>query len=274
MIKYSKSAFSQKLFAHRWGMKQEDLNAMALRFLRAFDTDDLNEDPTGEPVNPTIETKTINGVYLVPIFGVLVKHMEGEGVVDYDWIRDEISKGIEDDEAQNILLWWNSPGGEVLGCESTANFIAEANQQKPIISYTDALMCSAAYWCGSQVSRIYCSIDADVGAVGVFSAKPDITDMLKKQGITMNVFTSHPDKVAGHPWDHMSDEHKAMFQADTKEEYDKFLEAVTSKRTISDEYLTGWDYSGEKAVSYGFADGLINSVAETIAFIGKTQSVS
>ncbi len=267
VIRYSQRAWAQKLFSSKWAMKQTDLNSLALKCLGWSDNDFDNDEDVD-----TVEPSTIitNGVCIIPIFGVLVKHMQGEGVVNYDWIRSQVHAASTNPEIRSILLFWHSPGGEVLGGESIADCVAEYDKITPLYSYTEGMMCSMAYWIGSQARGIYSSVDSDVGAVGVFSNFPNIKGMLDKQGIIMEKFASHPDKIAGQPWnDPMDDKHKEMFQADITEEYDKFLAAVRSKRNIPEDRLTGWDYSGAKALEYGFVDGILPSLEDMVEFISE-----
>src|SRR5204863_3818133 len=93
------------------------------------------------------QAETINGICYVPIGGPLGKGLgsfeKGAGCVDYQDITDELTAFEEDDRARAAILVFDSPGGMCQGLTSCRDRILACD--KPVHSYSDGMICSAAY---------------------------------------------------------------------------------------------------------------------------------
>jgi nicotinate-nucleotide pyrophosphorylase len=64
----------------------------------------------------------------------------------------------------------DSGGGAVSGVADAGNLIKLIDQSvKPIYSFTDGAMCSAAYWLGCSAREVYSSNVSTVGSIGVIA---------------------------------------------------------------------------------------------------------
>lgn len=80
-----------------------------------------------------------------------------------------------------VVLDIDSGGGQVSGTPEFHDYIL--NFGKPIVSYTDGLMCSAAYYIGSAASYIVANKRADaIGSIGTMIHFIDFTGYYEKQG--------------------------------------------------------------------------------------------
>ena len=64
---------------------------------------------------------------------------------------------LEDPGVSVILIYVDSPGGEVSGTAELAHQIAASRGKKDIVAYSDGLIASAAYWIAAAADRIYLS---------------------------------------------------------------------------------------------------------------------
>jgi protease-4 len=69
----------------------------------------------------------------------------------------------QDPNCIGVVLDIDSGGGQVSGTPEFYDYIASF--KKPVVAYTDGLMCSAAYYIGSATSHIIANKRAD--AIGV-----------------------------------------------------------------------------------------------------------
>ncbi len=167
-----------------------------------------------------------------------------------------------DPTVKSILLWIDSPGGQVDGTEQLAKAVKFA--KKPVVAYTDGMMASAAYWIGSSAREIIASGDNGgwnnvIGSIGTMAMFRDDSAKLEKEGVRIHaVFaTQSKDK-----WGDFREMQSGNF---TKliESLDginaSFLSAVQSNRTgkldlDNENVLTGKTYNAKKAIKYGLID--------------------
>jgi len=220
-------------------------------------------------VEPAITN--INGLAVVNIEGVIGKGLgtieQCMGGCDLNAVSAQLKKCLADDNVTSILLYINSAGGTVTGTAETAELISNIDSVKPVYCYTDGQMCSAAYWLGSQCRAIFCSPSADVGSVGVYTILYDCSQAYINEGVKVNPIVNGKYKIMGADFQPLTDEQKAMFQADVDKIAVKFKSAVTSKRTIDANNLEGQVFDGEDAVKNNFCDGICNDVDEVISLI-------
>lgn len=82
---------------------------------------------------------------------------------------------------KGVVLDIDSGGGQVSGTPEFYDFIK--NFSKPVVSYTDGLMCSAAYYIGSAASYVIANKRADaIGSIGVMVYFLDTTGMYVQKG--------------------------------------------------------------------------------------------
>jgi capsid assembly protease len=111
------------------------------------------------------------GIAIINISGSLVNGSAGYGVfygyTGYNDIRNALASAISDPSVNSILLNISSGGGEVAGCQETAQLIARVNTIKPVVTYTGSSMASAALWLGSQARHSISAQTAVTGSLGI-----------------------------------------------------------------------------------------------------------
>lgn len=216
------------------------------------------------------ETQSNNGngyTAVIPVNGVLIKGVseldeECFGLCNTDRISQALDEAMADDSVKDIVLEFNSPGGETLGIEVLGRKINQLSKTKPIYGWTDSQSASAAYWLMSQCNVICLAPDAQVGSVGVYCMLQDYSKALEKDGITVNAIFAGKYKMLGHGFKPLADEERNILQADIDNTYIKFKSAITSKRTINDDDLQGLMYEGQTAIDKGYADLTSDSLTE------------
>jgi signal peptide peptidase SppA len=238
------------------------------------DTDEDNEENDLEEAS--VNTNS-NPTAVICVDGIIGKHLSMLetmcGGVDVDSIASQLKEAAADNNVQNIVLYFNTPGGTVTGVKELAQLISQIDAIKPVYGYTDTLCASAGYWLASQCRAFYCSPSADVGSVGVYCLLLDESRALDKEGFTVNAISAGKYKLSGASFRPLTDEERNMFQADVNKTYSEFKFSVSSKRTIADENMQGWVFDGETATTNGYADGNINSLDEFITLLTTEPTV-
>jgi len=109
-----------------------------------------------------------DNVALIPVNGVMTK-ADICGGMGTRSIANAITAAAADKSKTSILLYFeNVPGGQVDGTEALAQAIIAAKAQKPVISMTSGMTCSAGVWAASQSTEWYATSATDnIGCIGV-----------------------------------------------------------------------------------------------------------
>lgn len=205
-----------------------------------------------------IEAEVHSGVAVVKIDGPLVKG-RSFFATSMDSIRVSIQDALTNSKIKGIVLDINSPGGSVNGTEELANFIFEAREIKPIISFTSGSMTSAALWIGTAANKVISQKTATIGSIGVVMVHEDFSEMAKKQGVTLTVITAGKEKAVGSDAKPLSASDKKIIQNQLNTIHGIFIDSVAKNRGVSAEAIRASAgeaqiFIGEDAITAGLSD--------------------
>lgn len=184
------------------------------------------------------------------------------GIVSYGAIREAMVYAATDPNVKHIVLDINSGGGAVNGVADTANLIRlVSNKVKPVTSYSDGAMCSAAYWLGCSAGETYASNISTVGSIGVITTHMEYSKQLKDAGVTPTVMRAGKYKALVNSVEPLTEEAKAQMQSQLEAVYAIFTGHVS---TMTDRPLAyvesvmadGREFLGEQALKAGLVDGI------------------
>jgi len=232
------------------------------------------EAATGKTLNNTrANVQITDGVAVIPVHGVIGKRMnlmtQISGGASTDQIANDYLSALNDPAVKGIVLHIDSPGGTVDGTMQLADILRANRGAKPTMACADGMMCSAAYWIGSAVDKItMADLTTDVGSIGVVASHMDISTWEEKQGIKTTEVTAGRYKRAISQYAALTEEGRAMLQADVDQIYQLFVESVASNRgcTVEDVLFNMADgrvFLGQKAIDAGLVDS-VATLAETI----------
>ena len=223
-----------------------------------------SEDIPGNVVYTERPVKLADGVAIIDVQGVLLRDEDGLaeffGGASTVRISRQIAEALADESVKSILLYINSPGGQVNGTAELADQIYAARQVKPVTAYISGDGYSAAYWLASQAGKIYMHSAAGAGSIGV--CYPVETENYTTWLVSDVSPNKHPE-VAG-------EASRAQMQTMLDDLGSIFVDAVARGRGITrDEVLSrfgGGDiFIALKAVDRGLADE-VGSFESALAF--------
>lgn len=227
-----------------------------------------------------------DGVAEIPINGPLLRSpgvLERLilGATDTGAIAQKIAQAVAMPDVKSILLTINSPGGSIAGIPELAAQVRDAARTKRVVSFTDGMMASAAYWVGAQASEIIASTSASVGSIGVYIPWQDTSKRAEAAGVKTGVVTNTGGtfKGMGYPGTSYTPEQMAHLQAKADELFAMFRGDVTSaRRGIKPDAMQGQTFFGQSAKAGGLVDSVGSHVgAWTRAYnlgSGKPQHAS
>ncbi|WP_430229302.1 signal peptide peptidase SppA [Nitrosomonas communis] len=183
-----------------------------------------------------------NGVAVIPIHGVIAKKMNMfdaiSGGVSTQLVARDIRAAVDDPAVKSILLHIDSPGGTVDGTQTLANLVKEASAIKPVMTFADGVMASAAYWIGSAASEIVSSGDTtQIGSIGVVTTHKDISKAEEKSGVKTTEISAGKYKRIASQFSPLSEEAQAHLQDQVDQLYTIFVDSVAENRDVSSDVV-------------------------------------
>ena len=160
------------------------------------------------------------GIGVIRVCGVLMKNppcwMVEMGACDIDQVRMLVEIATIDPTIEQVVLHFQTPGGEVTGVPECAHRIAELRAVKDVTSFSDRNICSGGYFLGCQADQVILTPTARAGGIGVYTVYFEESEGLAMEGTKANSFSVGKLKLAGADWKAMNDEEKAYFQAEVE----------------------------------------------------------
>lgn len=179
---------------------------------------------------------TPEGIAMMQVSGTLMKRESSwTDSTSTVMLQRTIRDAVANDRVRGIMLRVDSPGGTVNGTEELGTTIAEAAAKKPVGVYADGLLCSAAYWMGSQAGFISSNETSVIGSIGVLIAVYDQSAQFSKEGIKVHVIRSAEAKGAGVVGSEVTPKQLAEWQRMIDATHTVFVKAVASGRGITTE---------------------------------------
>ncbi len=173
-------------------------------------------------------------------------------------MRRAIRLASNDEDVKAILIKIDSPGGSVAGTKELADDVAAAAKQKTVYGYIEDLGCSAAYWVGSQCSKLYANATAIVGSIGTLLVLYDYSAMTEEAGIECLVFATGELKGAGAFGSKVTPAQRDKFQALVNDLNSHFLAGVARGRKLPKskvkDLADGGTHVGQAAADLGLID--------------------
>ena len=182
---------------------------------------------------------------------------------DQAFYLDTIDSLIADEANVGIMLYINSPGGEVTATDEFSRAIERYKKEteRPVYAYFSDLAASGAYWIGCHADKIIASKFCTTGSIGVtYGTHIEISELLDRLGITVTELTAGDNKAMGSLYSPLTDEQKAMYEDQLEEMHELFIDVVATNRGIDKEKVRqiadGRTFLASKALGYGLIDGI------------------
>lgn len=213
----------------------------------------------GRPLDHTHTVTVRDGVATIPVEGPLFRHAnlftQISGATSIETLATDLNSALADPTVKGVILYVDSPGGEVNGTSEFAQMIYDARGQKPVVAYISDMGCSAAYWIASAADEVVVADTATVGSIGVIAAMRDPSGDSKSSRSIEFVSSQSPNKRP----DPTTEKGRAQIQTMVDDLAGVFVEAVARNRGVSTETVMsdfgqGGVFVGQKAITAGLAD--------------------
>ena len=238
-----------------------------------------------DPLKESILQGTEKGkVLVVSLQGVIsTRPKEGTFRTMPSMVQEIVSQlrmAEKDKEIKCLLLKVDSPGGTVTASDILYNEILafkERTKAKIVVSMMD-IAASGGYYVSLPADVIFAHPTTITGSIGVMFMRPNVTGLIDKIGLTMDVNKSGENKDMGSPFRRPTEEETQILQDLTDGLADQFLKLVVKHRGLEETTLsmisTARVYLPAEAKALGLIDRigyLDEAVAEALKISGLPE---
>ena len=177
---------------------------------------------------------------IIKIAGTLIAGEAGWmrmfGMLGYEDIKAAVYEVMTSDSFDSVVFYVDSPGGAVNGLQSTMSAMSQLAKMKPSAVYA-ANACSAAYWISAGAGPIVAGELSVLGSVGAVIQLRTVTKALDDEGVKVHTFKSGSLKMAGNPYEELSDEAKEHYQKMVDTGAEVFMKDIAAARGLKQETL-------------------------------------
>ncbi len=182
------------------------------------------------------------------------------GLIRNDRDRVEMIERIARSNASAVILSIDSPGGTVTGSEQLYNALRRLAEKKPTVAVVEGMAASGAYIAAMGADHIVARRNAIVGSVGVIFQFPNVTELLKSVGVTVEDIKSSPLKASPNMYEPTSPEARAAINSLVLDSYAWFKGLVSERRKLTDAKLAtvtdGRVFTGHQGLELQLVDEL------------------
>lgn len=157
-----------------------------------------------------------------------------------------------------VVLRIESPGGSSLAADAIWRAVDLTNQVKPVVVSMGGVAASGGYYIAAPSRRIFANPSTLTGSIGVYYGKADASELLKRLGVTVEVYKTSPAADADAFYRPFSTPERERYQQKLEQFYDLFLERVASGRKLEKkavhEVAQGRVWTGTQAQARGLVD--------------------
>ena len=173
-------------------------------------------------------------------------------------IGDSLEQLREDPHIGAVVLRIETGGGSAMAADVIWRQVQLTAAVKPIIVSMGSAAASGGYYIATPATRVYANPLSISGSIGIFYGKADVSELLRKIGVTVEVFKTAPRADAESIFrPYTADEH-AELEVKVAQFYDMFLGRVAEGRHLTksavDAVGQGRVWTGEQAFQRKLVD--------------------
>jgi len=161
-----------------------------------------------------------------------------------------------DPSVAGVVLDIDSGGGQVYGTGEFYDYLRA--YPKPIVTYTDGYMCSAAYYLGNAATWIVANKRADaIGSIGAYTTIVDFSGIWEKYGAKVHEFYATASTEKNGDYREVID--NSNYEPYIKNVLDPIVatfhaDMLATRPQLNEAVFAGGTWSGEKALEMGLID--------------------
>ncbi|HEX7118577.1 MAG TPA: signal peptide peptidase SppA [Longimicrobiales bacterium] len=208
------------------------------------------------------------------VWGDRIAVLKVDGVIadDTEYL-EQLRRFRRDPSVKGLLVSINSPGGVVGPSQSLYRELRRFREAgRPVVAAIGAVGASGGYYIALAADSIFALPGSITGSIGVIMEFPEVSGLLEKVGVGMQVVKSSDHKDAGSMFRPLSPEDRQVLSALVTDVYDQFVDVVARERDLSVEEVRrladGRVFSGRQALRSGLVDR-IGNLHDALSAVGR-----
>lgn len=175
-------------------------------------------------------------------------------------IAESLKQAREDDRIGAVVLRIESGGGSAMAADVIWRQVQLTARIKPILVSMGSAAASGGYYIAAPATRVYANPLSITGSIGIFYGKADVSELLRKIGISVEVYKTAPRADAESIFRPFSEDERAELERKVAQFYDMFLGRVAEGRRLTKQQVDlvgqGRVWTGEQAFHRKLVDEL------------------
>jgi protease-4 len=173
-------------------------------------------------------------------------------------IAESVKHLRDDDDIRAVVVRIESPGGSSLASDVMWRELKKLNEKKPVIVSMGGIAASGGYYVAAPARMIFALPLTLTGSIGIFYGKADISELLGKIGVNVEVRKTTPRADGESLFRPYTDEERAELRHKIQQFYDVFLDRVAEGRHMTKEEVDavgqGRVWAGQQALDKKLVD--------------------
>ena len=151
----------------------------------------LSSDPQLKQIHISGKKNSQNKIAMISIEGIILDNDSSWGkTANMKTIRDQLKEAASDKKIKAVLLYINSPGGEITATDILHHNIEKVNQIKPLVAMLGTVAASGGYYTAVASDYIIANHFTTTGSIGVIINNFNYYNLLLKIGVQDEVYKS------------------------------------------------------------------------------------
>jgi len=173
-------------------------------------------------------------------------------------IAEEAKKLADDNDIKVVVLRIESPGGSSMASDVMWRELKKLAEKKPLIVSMGSVAASGGYYIASPAKQIFALPLTITGSIGIFYGKADVSELLGKIGVNVEVRKTTPRADAESFYRGFTDDERVELRHKVQQFYDVFLDRVSEGRHMTKEEVDavgqGRVWAGQQALEHKLVD--------------------
>ena len=214
----------------------------------------------------TLQGKEMGKVLVIPIRGIISDAPRRQFITTWPSMVQEIvsqlRKAEDDPEVKAVLLKIDSPGGSVTASDLIYNEIMVFKQRKKakVVAAMMGVAASGGYYIALPADFILAHPTTVTGSVGVLFLNPNVSGLMEKIGVDVNVSKTGENKDMGSPFRQATEEEQGIIQDIVDRLGAQFLDHIAEHRKLGPNRLkeisSARIYLADDALKLGMVDSI------------------
>ncbi|MEQ1889638.1 MAG: signal peptide peptidase SppA [Alphaproteobacteria bacterium] len=220
----------------------------------------------------------VTGISGLPLGRDHVSRLEITGVIVEDEDRDQAILDLADNRnARALIVTINSPGGTTSGSEGLYLALRQVARKKPVVAVMGTVAASGGYITAIGADHIIARGNTITGSIGVLMQTTEVSKLLDKIGVGIELITSGPLKGKPSPFEPLDAQGRAAIQTLIDDSFQWFVGLVAERRSLAPErareLADGRVFSGRLALEAKLIDQ-IGGMPEARTWLEKEKDIS